>query len=184
MIKQFSDFKAERPAAARETLPAGGYVGKILSVEEQAYSWGSVLLFSFDIIEGRYKNFFADDYKANTRENKKWRGTYRLNLPKDDGSEKDQWNKRTFGNAIWAFEESNPGFTWGWDEQALKGKLVGLLFRNKEWSMNGRKGWTTECCALTNIEDIREGNFRTPLDKPLNNSGGTFTTLSPSPSDT
>ena len=49
----------------------------------------------------------------------------------------------------------------------MKGKLVGVLFRNREWEMNGNTGWTTECCALTDVDDIRQGKYRQPKDKPL-----------------
>lgn len=167
MIKQYNGFKAERSGGAREILPAGGHVGKILDARVQDYSWGSVLVLSHDVSEGEYKDFFRRDYAENTNEDKKWRGNLRLNIPKDDGSEKDEWTKRTFNNAMWAIEESNPGYTWNWDEKSLKNKTVGLLYRNKEWGMNGNTGWTTECCALASADDIREGKFKVPKDKPL-----------------
>lgn len=165
-MKAFNGFEAKK-SAGREILPVGGYVAKILNAEEVTYDWGSVLLVSFDVIEGDYRDFFAKDYKAQDSEDKKWRGTYRLNIPKDDGSEKDGWTKRTFGNAMWAIESSNPGYHWNWDEASLKNKVVGVLFRNREWEMNGNTGWTTECCAMTSVDDIRQGTFKTPKDKPL-----------------
>ena len=179
-MKQFSGFEAKK-SASREPLPAGGYVANILNAEEVHYDWGSVLLISFDILEGKYKDFFAKDYKEQDREDKKWRGTFRLNIPKDDGSEKDGWSKKSFGNSMWAIEESNPGYRWDWNESMLKGKIVGVLFRNKEWEMNGNTGWTTECCSLTSADDIRLGKFRQPKDKPLkaaNTSNNSFTTIS------
>lgn len=172
-MKQFSGFEAKKSAGGREPLPAGGYVAKILDCEEIQYDWGSVIKVSFDIIEGEYTNFFQQDYKDQDREDKKWRGTYRLSEPKDDGSEKDGWTKRTFGNSIWAVEASNPGYHWNWDETTLKGKIVGVLFRNREWEMNGNTGWTTECCALTSVDDIRQGKFRQPKDKPLKSNNMT-----------
>lgn len=165
-MKAFNGFEAKR-SAAREPLPAGGYVAKIMGAKEETYTWGSVLVISFDIAEGEHKDFFATDYRQNDREDKKWRGTYRLSVPKDDGSEKDGWTKRTFGGAIWAIEESNPGYHWDWNEAILKGKSVGVLFRNKEWEMNGNTDWTTECCALDSVENIRNNAFKMPKDKPL-----------------
>ena len=91
-------------------------------------------------------------------------------LPKDDGSEKDSWSKRTLGNMIWSFESSNKDYHWDWNEAGLKDKLVGVLFRNKEWEYNGQTGWTTECCGLTDVESIRTDKYRTPKDKPLKNN--------------
>lgn len=166
-MKSFSGFEAKKTGAAKEQLPAGGYVAQILDAKEVEYSWGNILLVSFDIAEGEHKGFFAADYKANDREEKKWRGTYRLRIPTDDGSEQDGWSKRSFGNAIWAVEASNPGFHWAWDETALKGKTVGVLFRNREWERDGRTGWFSECCALDSVDNIRNGKFRMPADKPL-----------------
>ena len=166
-MRKFNGFEAKK-ATARENLPAGGYVAKILNAEEKQYDWGCVTIISFDILDGPYKDFFAKDYKEQDREDKKWRGTYRLNQPKDDGSEKDGWTKRSFNNAIWAIESSNPGYHFDWDESKFVGKSVGVLFRNREWEYNGRTGWNTECCSLTSVEDIQSGNFNIPKDKPLN----------------
>lgn len=168
-MKAFNGYKAKKQGGAREILPAGGYVAKILNAEEKRYDWGDVLLISFDISEGERTGFFNKDYQENANEDKKWRGTYRLPIPKDDGSERDDWTKNTFGGAMWAIEESNLGYAWSWDEKTLKGKTVGVLFRNKEWEMNGNTGWTTECCKLESADDIRNGKFRMPKDKPLKN---------------
>lgn len=174
-MRKFSGFEAKK-SGGREILPAGGYVAKVLNAKEVNYDWGDVIVISFDIVEGPHKDFFAADYRGQDGEDKKWRGTYRLNLPKDDGSEKDGWTKRAFGNVIWAFEDSNPGYHFDWDEATFKDKLVGVLFRNREWEWSGRTGWTTECCAMTSVSDIRDGKYRMPKDKPLEGkvqSGGT-----------
>lgn len=165
-MRPFNGYKAERKTA-REILPVGGYVAKILNAKEIEYTWGSVLEISFDICEGDYRDFFAADYRGNTDENKKWRGNYRLNVPKDDGSEKDGWTKNTFNGAMWAIEESNPGYRWAWDETTLKGKTVGVIFRNKEWEYEGKTGWTTEAGILDTVENIRSGKFKSLKDKPL-----------------
>lgn len=168
-MRAFKGYEAKKQGGARGILPAGGYVAKILNAEEKRYDWGDVLLISFDISEGERTGFFSKDYQGNSNEDKKWRGTYRLHIPKDDGSEKDGWTKNTFGSAMWAIEESNQGYTWNWDEKSLNGKTVGVLFRNREWEMNGNTGWTTECCNLESADDIRNGKFRIPKDKPLKN---------------
>ena len=167
-MKPYTGYTPERKSA-REILPAGGYVAKIMDVKEIAYTWGNVLAISFDIAEGDMRDFFAADYRSNPAEDKKWRGVYRLNLPKDDGTEKDGWTKNTFNGAMWAIEDSNPGYRWNWDEATLKGKTVGVIFRNKEWEMNGNTGWTTECGMLESANNIREGKYKPLKDKPLAN---------------
>ena len=166
-MEKFSGFEPKKASGGRELLPAGGYIAKILNAEEVKYEWGKVIVISFDIAEGEYKDFFTKDYRAQTQEDKKWRGTYRLSEPKDDGTEKDSWTKNAFNNAIWSIQESNPGYHFDWDETKFKGKLVGVLFRNREWEMNGNTGWTTECCALTDVGSIKNNTFKVPKDKPL-----------------
>ena len=155
----------------QERLPVGGYVLKILDAKEQVNDWGKVLIISFDIEEGEHKGFFAANYKAQTGEDKKWKGTYRLRVPKDDGSEQDEWAMRRFKTVITAFEDSNSGYHWNWDEQTLKGKTIGGLFNNKEYAFNGRHGFYTNCHSLINVEKIRTGKFTVPDDTLLKNTG-------------
>lgn len=168
-MKAFNGLEIKKSVSANEPLPAGGYVAKILNAKVEEYSWGEKLVISFDIAEGEYKDFFRKQYNENTREDKKWKGNFRLTVPQESNQYFDS-QKRTFGNAIWAIEESNPSFRWAWDENALKGKMVGVLFRNFEWEMDdGRSGWSTEACTFVSVEDVRTGNFKQPKDKPLKN---------------
>ena len=167
-MKAFNGLEIKKSVGASEPLPAGGYVAKILNAKVEEYSWGEVLVISFDVAEGEYKDFFSKQYKENTREDKKWKGNFRLTVPQESNQYFDS-QKRTFGNAIWAIEESNTSFKWAWDENALKGKMVGVLFRNYEYDVDGNQGWSTECCTFVSVEDVRTGNYRQPKDKPLKN---------------
>ena len=169
MIKKYNDFEA-KVTTSREIIPAGGYVASIISAKVESTEWGDKLIVAFDIAEGDYRGFFKKDFDANQNEDKKWRGTLRLSIPEDDGSEKAAWKKRSMNHFAGALEESNDGYAWDWNEAKLKGKLFGVLFRNKEWEMSGRTGWTTEACATTSAKAIRDGKFKVPKDKPLNNS--------------
>lgn len=172
-MKAFNGFEAKKQSGAREILPAGGYVCNIISAKEETYDGqnGSFtfLVLAIDVAEGEFAGFWEKDFRNNTADDKKWRGTFRLSIPKDDGSERDGWTKRTFGNFIWAVQESNPGYAWNWDEKTLKGKKVGILYRNKEWEIDGKTGWTTEAGGATSVEDIRNGSFKPLADKPLKN---------------
>ena len=165
-MKKF-DVEIKR-SVSNDPLPAGGYVAEILNAKVEKYNWGDVLIISFDIAEGDFKDFFANQYRANTNEDKKWKGNYRLTVPQE-GNQWYESQKRQFGNALACIEESNKGFVWSWDEVELKGKQVGVLFRNREWEMNGNTGWTTECCTFVPVDDIRENKFKMPKDKPLAN---------------
>lgn len=170
MIKSYNGYKPER-TSTREPLPAGGYVAKILDANVLTYDWGEVLKVDFDICEGDYKDFFGKDYRNNTADNKKWRGAYRINIPNESNQYFDS-QRKSFNNFVACIEESNSGFHWAWEEKSLKGKTLGVLFRNKEYEMDTDKGehitgWTTECSSVTTADAIREGKFRTPKDKPL-----------------
>ena len=99
-MKKYDDVKAEKVSSGREMLPAGGYVCQILSARVESGEWGDTLVIAHDVCEGEFSGIFKRDYDNNTREDKKWRGTYRLRLPKDDGTESDGWKKRTLGNFI------------------------------------------------------------------------------------
>ena len=168
-MKSYNGFEAKKASTGREQLPVGGYVCTIMKAEEEELSWGRRFKVSIDIAEGEYTGFWKKDYTGNDRDDKKWRGVLYLNVPKDDGSDIDNWNKRLFNNFIWAVQESNTGYVWDWDENKLKGKKVGVLYRNEEWILkdSGKTGWSTKAYTAASVEDIRTGNYKLPKDKPL-----------------
>lgn len=166
-MKKLNGYKEAQAYSDQERLPVGGYILKILNVEYKENDWGDVIILSFDIDEGEFKGFYAANYKAQTGEDKKWKGTYRLRVPKDDGTEQDNWAMRRFKTVITNFEESNNGFHWDWDEQKLKGKKIGALFNNKEYNFNNRSGFFTNCHSLVTVEKIKSGNFEIPEDTLL-----------------
>lgn len=163
MIKSYNGFKAER---RKEMLPVGGYVAKIMDASVIKYDWGEKLKIDFDIAEGEYKGFFTNDYRNNTNDDKKWRGSYYITIPNENNQYFDS-QRKSFNNLIACLEETNAGYHFDWDEAKLKGKGIGVLFRNEEWSYQGSTGWKTKCCAVTTAKDVREGNFKMPKDKPL-----------------
>lgn len=173
-MRPYNGYKAKKSTGAREILPAGGYVAKIMAAKEKQNPWGNTLEVAFDIAEGDYHGFFKRDYDNNTRDDRKWRGVMRLSTPSDqDDPERDSWKKTGFENFTACVEESNPGYEWDWNEAGLKGKMVGVLFNNREWEMNGNTGWTTECRYAASVDDIRDGRFKIPKDRPLKKNEGT-----------
>lgn len=163
-MKKFKDYETTQAYANAERLPIGGYVIKIENVkfEEGTNGMSDRIALMFDIAEGEFKGFFRTNYENQTQEDKKWKGTYRIYCPKDDGSEQDTWTKRRFKTIMEAFEDSNPNFTWNWDEKLLKGKVIGAIFNDKEYEFNGNRGFFTNCYSLVKAEDIRKGNFKIP----------------------
>ena len=183
-MKAFNGLEIKKSVNTSEPIPAGGYVAKILNAKVEEYTWGEKLVISFDIAEGEYKDFFRKQYNENTREDKKWKGNFRLTVPQE-GNQYFEGQKRTFGNAIWAIEESNPGYKWDWVEAALKGKMVGVLFREREWEFDGKTGMTTEACTFVSVDDVRANNFKMPKPKMLNKATSQManSTSSPAPND-
>ena len=161
-------------------LQPGGYVVKILNVKVEPTDWGSRLAIQFDIAEGEFKDFFDKLYKATPDEweNKKWKGSMRLSIPHNTGDEtKFKKSLGYFKSQIQAFENSNANLhidcERDWDENVLKGKLVGALFNEKEWEMNGNTGWFTQCKRFVPVNDIRSGNFTIPKREELKNKPST-----------
>lgn len=169
MIRKPSNWNEVQEFTDRQKLPVGAYVCKIKQVRVQDNSFGSQLCMLFDISEGEYANFFKRDFDSNTAQDKKWRGLMRVWLPKDDGSDNDEITKRTFKGMTTAFEKSNPGYAWDWNENSLVGKTVGILFRNEEWEYNGKSGWSARPFRAISADTVRDEEYTLPKDKPLKN---------------
>ena len=171
-MRPFKDYETTQTITGSRQLPVGAYVCTILKAEEKVYSsskgeWHKLEV-SFDISEGEQKDFYANDYRAQSGEDKKWKGVLRMNIPTDDGSEADNWAKRSFKTNILAIEESNIGYHWDWNEAQLKGKTVGIVFRSEEWEYNGKRGWRTAPFKMVPAADVKSGNIKIPDPKPLN----------------
>ena len=164
-VKEFSD---------RPKLPLGAYVCKVKKAAVQNSEYGEQLCILFDIFEGDWKHFYADEYETNTQENKKWKGVLRQWLPREDGSEKDGWTKSSLKSMITAFEKSNLGYVFNWDESTLAGKMIGILFRNEEWEHEGKTGWAVRPFRAITVDSARSGDYRLPKDKPLKKEDGGF----------
>lgn len=148
------------------TLPAGGYVAGIVDARVESTDNGEKLVLSFDILEGEFTGFFQNQYDNRSFEDQKWKGNFRLWVP-EKSHKFFESERKAFNNSMFAFEASNPGYHWNWDENGLKGKLVGVIFRDREWEYNGKTGMTTECFSLASVEDIRTGNFKVPKPRML-----------------
>lgn len=147
-----------------EKLPVGAYLLKILDVKYQVGENGNsdIIIFRYDIAEGEQKDFFKKQYEANSSEDKKWKGTYRLYVPKEDGTDNDIWTQKRFKATMNAFEDSNPGYLWAWDESTLKGKVVGAIFNDKEYDYNGRHGFYTNCYRFIAKDKISDAKIPEP----------------------
>ena len=171
-MKKFNNWENVKAASEFVPLPAGGYIVELKNAKVKEYKNQNGDAFerfeiAIDIAEGEFKDYYANDYCNQTNEDKKWKGVLRLYMPKEDGSEQDEWTKSRFKSFIEAVEDSNPGFHWDWDESKLRGKKIGCLFRLEEWEYNGKTGKKAQPFKAVSVEKIKSGNFKIPKEKLL-----------------
>lgn len=167
MIKPINNWKNQEAEREFIPLPPDGYVCKIMGAKVQEYSSCTMLVVSIDIAEGEFKDYYTNDYRSQTVEDKKWRGNLRLYIPNEDNPGKyEESTRRKFKSFTNALEDSN-NFTWEWDETKLKGLLLGLVFRNEQWVKDDKSGWKAQPFKCISVDDVRTGNFTVPNDKPL-----------------
>lgn len=156
MIPKYDGYKAEKMGGTSAKLPVGNYVAKIMKAEVNA----GQLIISFDISEGEHKDFFTNDWKSNTRDDKKWRGTTRLFIPTAN-DERNAFSIRQMNNLAACLEESNAGYRWDWDESKLKNKLIGLMYQEQTKPINGKMVTFTACGGICTVEAARDPNTAT-----------------------
>lgn len=175
-MKKFNDYETTQAYSnGGEKLPEGGYVLKIANVryEEGQNGASDRLVLMFDVAEGEQKDFFRKQYESQTGEDKKWKGTTQIYIPKDDGSEQDNWTKRRFKTVMEHIEASNNGYKWNWDENTLKNKLIGGLFGEINTVISGKDITYVGFRFTESVENIRSGNYKVPT--PYNKGGSTGT---------
>jgi hypothetical protein len=141
-------------AGTQNSLKAGGYVCKIVNVEDVVDK--QYLMIEFDIAEGPNKDYFKKFEERNNYWS--WNAvTYR------SYKEKALPMLKRFCSAV---TKSNPGFIFdagaqNSDEKTLKGKLIGLVLFEEEYvKNNGDIGTRLKVDYETDVEKIRKGDFK------------------------
>ena len=176
-MKQFKGYDSARERAnvtGSTQLPVGGYVGKIQDVryEDGADGKSDRIILAFDITEGEFKDFFKKKFEEDQSEDKKWKGRVTIYVPNDDGTERDEWTQNAFAKWTAAFETSNEGYKWDWDEKKWKGLSVGLVYGETGTVIDGKEVVYTECRYPASVSAIRDKKFRTPKFKAKNGYTG------------
>lgn len=175
-MRKFNGYDTTQSYSNQEKLPAGGYVLKIADVryEEGQNGNSDRVVFRFDIDEGEYKGFFQKQYDSQTAEDKKWKGTFVLYYPKDDGTEQDGWTKARFKTVMENFEESNRGYKFDWDSDKLKGKLIGGIFVDTYSVIDGKEVKYVSLASknIRTVDFIRRGNYKMPDPIKKNGANG------------
>lgn len=172
MMKPYTGYAPKASSSKPECLPAGIYSAVIKGARVEDTQYGQRLIIALDVADGEHKGHYQNLFDWETQNGNfgspKWKGTLRIGVPTGDGSEKDSWTKRSFEGNIWAIEQSNPGFTFDFDEKKLTGLKVGINVRAKEWEYNDMTGWTTEIGRLESLPEVLAGRVKPMKDRPLN----------------
>lgn len=163
-MKKFKDYNETQSYTESVKLPVGGYIVKVQNIrfEEGTNGNSDRLILMVDVSEGEHKNFYKNQYESKTGEDKKWKGTFTIYCPKDDGSEQDKWTKRRFKTIMEHIETSNPGYSWNWDENTLKGKSFGALVGEINTVIDGRDISYNAIRFTTTVDNIKKENFKIP----------------------
>ena len=174
MKPSYEGFEAKKTGAFLGLPPVGAYVAEIREVRfveaDGDKQQRDVIELMIEIVEGEYKGRYMDVYneqKERNAEKARYRGVFRL-TPPVDGDE--DWRKRVFEGNLWCVEQSNPGYSWDWDEKKLKGKKVGISVRKRLYNYTNNKGEvvdaeTTEIGKFETVNDVRNGKCKPMKDR-------------------
>ena len=158
-MKKFSGYSETeaRDFTQYEKIEVGGHYCKILDVkiEEIQGKNGKFeqLLIKFDTDENdKQPRYYSTRYKQDVEKDAtkaKWKGYYKIFIPKDDGTEQDEKSKVNFKTFITCIEKSNSGYDWeksDWNEKTLVGKkFVGVFGIEEFTNLAGELVWATKC---------------------------------------
>ena len=169
MKPTYKGFEAKKSNGFLELPPVGAYVAEIKQVRlveaDGKQQTRDVIELMIDIVEGEYSNRYMDfftEQRERFGDTIKFKGIFRL-TPPVEGDE--DWRKRSFEGNLWCVEQSNPGYTWDWDETKLKGKKVGISVRKRLYTFNGQDRETTEIGRFETVDDVRNGKVKPMRDR-------------------
>lgn len=159
-MKAINNFDKIQENGSFEKLPVGGYIIKILAVDDVPEK--EYLKIFFDISDGEKKGFFQKAFKEDTRAEKKWpnAGSFIRSY-----KEKALPMFKGFTNAI---ENSNKGYKWNFDEKSLVNKIVGVVIGEEQYlNQKGQVRTRTYVSAVRSVDTIKKGEFTVPELKKL-----------------
>lgn len=160
-MKAINNFdKVQENGGGFKRIPDGAYIVGVKKVED--VSDKEFLRLELDICKGEYKNWYQQQYDADTRETKYW--------PRDGVLVRSYKEKALpfFKGFITAITKSNPKFEWKWNEQDLKNKVFGVVVGTEEYlKKNGGVGTRPYIDSVHSVEAIEKGDYTVPDVKKL-----------------
>lgn len=139
-----------------KNLPIGAYecVIKDARINHNEENGKDTLKISIDIASGEYKDYFLKSYENDTRIDKKWNN----NAVKYLVFEGD--NVSYFKGFITCVENSNPGYTWDWNENKLKDKKICGVFLYEEYQkQDGTHGIKVRLNKFRSLDKMKDINI-------------------------
>lgn len=143
-----------------ERITPGAYICKVLNVQEEVNKGIWQFAVAFDIADGEHAGFYRRQFD---RFGKKWPAVFRQTVEGKDGK-----CSPFFKGMIKSIEESNPGYTFDFEnERGLVGKIFGGIFGEEEYLSNfdGEVKTTCKCLQIRSVQAVREGNYKIPEKK-------------------
>ena len=176
-MKAFDGFKSEANGGKTAMLPAGPYVAKIINVKIDGDEPDQSLILRLDIAEGEYAGYYTSRYKAdeerkNSQYPPKYKGDLRIRIPNPDNKKAmyPESDLRRFNDAMYRIEQSNPGYSWDWNERGLIGRIVGVNVRAGTYN----DAAYTKPYRLEIADDVRKGIVQ-PME-PMQPRGDAYDT--------
>lgn len=174
-MKPIPGFKSELSGKKYEQLPPGPYVASIKAAKVDGHEPDETLILRLDVAEGPYEGYYTKRYINDTkRENSqypaKYKGDFRLRVPNPENKKAmyPESDLKKFKDAIARIEASNPGYTWDWNPDSLKGLSIGMSVQQGTYNGSG----FTKIARLEIVDDVRAG--KVSLMPPLAPRGDAY----------
>lgn len=160
--------EAKSSSYKSKKLPAGAYEVEILNAAVREEYGIEKLILQIDIASGDYKGYFKSNYDyqfKNPRKGQKakWKGTFKQAT---SGKSVDY-----FKSLIKIIEDSNDGYKFDFDEKTLKGKKLGMIFKDKSFfNDDGDEIHYIAADTPLTLDDLYAGNYDIPVTKSDNPS--------------
>ena len=151
-----------------DVLPAGGYIAKIIDVDDRTWSGHSepAHLILMDIAEGEHKGLYKKNNAASDRD--RWLSYWFA----EPGKSSPEWLLSKVGGIQTSLMESNDGVNLE-DPHSWKGKLVGVVVGDEEAESNSGTVYTrpyvSYICSTIRIRkgEGQPGGYKVPKLKKL-----------------
>lgn len=157
LIENYENVKASNGKFAKPQ-PCG-YVCKIVNVEDVPMDAntgkGNYLRIEYDIADGEFAGYYKKQYDN-------WGGNWMASFIRSY-KEKAIGMFKHFTNCV---EDSNPNYSWDWNESGLIGKYIGLVLGEEEYiNSSGEKKTKLAVKDIKTVADIKASNFKVPVLK-------------------